>query len=342
MRFVFYVWTLLLAIFRALAYEWVLALVSLIRRLREIFRALWSRRKDGRAGKASESPCNQIDEPAYHRPDPMIYSQYDMMAQGLAVVWDNPDIILRKGGVAVSSSNLDPDTEYEIVARIWNKAPDAPIIGLPVLFFFLSFGNGVKGHPIGATAVNLGVKGGPGHPAFALMKWKTPSQLGHFCLMVLLAPADDLNFMNNLGQENLNVGIPHSPAEFSFQLRNEKQHEEIFRFEFDTYRLPELPLCDQQDRKPTRTAGGQDDVPRQPETRARTVPPLHDRRNYPIPPGWSVGTEPREPRLHSDAEMPVRIQIAAPPDFHGRQSFNVNVFDREGFVGGATLVVDAP
>lgn len=127
MRFVLYVWTLLLAIFKALTYEWVLALVSLIRRFCEICRALWSRRKDGRAGRASESPCNPIDEPAHHRPDPMIYSQYDMMAQGLAVVWDNPDISLRKGGVAVPSSNLDPDTEYEIVARIWNKAPDIPV-----------------------------------------------------------------------------------------------------------------------------------------------------------------------------------------------------------------------
>ncbi len=30
------------------------------------------------------------------------------------------------------------------------------MVGLPVLFSYLSFGNGVKGHPIGATAVNLG------------------------------------------------------------------------------------------------------------------------------------------------------------------------------------------
>ncbi len=339
MRFVSSVWALLLAIFRALSYEWIFALVSVMRRLTELMRARWKLREDGRAGKVSRSDCNPIDEPAYHRPDPMIYSQYDLMAQGFAVTWDNPDIVVRKGGAVIPSSNLEPGTEYEIVARIWNNATDAPIVGLPVQFFYLSFGNGIKGHPIGATAINLGVKGGLGHPAFASVKWTTPFARGHYCLMVLLTPADDLNFMNNLAQENLSVGTPRSPVDFTFQLRNEREREKGFRFEIDTYRLPELPPCDRQD-WPTRTAP--DAGPQHPETRAKVVPPQHDRRNHPVPSGWSVGIEPAEPRLAAGEEKPIRVRIGAPPDFHGRQPFNVNVFDDEGFVGGVTVSVEAP
>lgn len=272
----------------------------------------------------------------------MIYSQYDLMAQGFAVTWDNPDIVLRKGGVPVPSSNLVPGAEYEIVARIWNKALDAPVVGLPVLFFYLSFGNGVKGHPIGATAVKLGVKGGPDHPAFATMKWTTPPGPGHYCILVLLAPVDDLNFINNLGQENLSVGTPHSPAEFTFQLRNEKPRDQIFRFELDTYSLPELPPCGQAEPNPAFTRIGMANLPRLPETTARYVPPRHDRRNYPIPAGWSVEVDPSEPALAPGAEIPVRVRITAPAGFHGRLPFNVNVFDREGFTGGVTLAVEAP
>jgi hypothetical protein len=307
-------------VLKALVYQWVPLLLKLLRRLYEICFTRWARRKAGRGGRASPSACNPIDETAYHTPDPMIYSQYDLMSRGFAVVWDNPDIEVRKGGIVVPSSNLDPNTEYEIVARIWNKATDAPVVGLPVLFFFLSFGNGIKGHPIGATAVNLGVKGGPNHPAFAPMKWTTPLVAGHYCIMVLLAPASDQDFMNNLGQENLNVGIPHSPAEFTFQLRNEKPHEEIFRFEVDTYQLPAVPRCD--DGEPSvRPVDAVLARPRLPETRAGAVPLRHDRRNYPIPAGWSVDCQPRDPRVAAGAERPILIRITPPADFHGRQPF---------------------
>ena len=342
MSLISYLWTLALRIFRILAWEWFPALVSVVRRLGAVCRACWDRRNDGRAGKASKSPCNPIDEPAFHKPDPMIYSQYDLMAHGYAVTWDNPDIVVRKGGVVVPSSSLDPATEYEIVARIWNKAKDAPVVGLPVLFFYLSFGNGVKGHPIGATAVNLGVMGGPDHPAFAPMKWTTPPGPGHYCIMVLLAPVDDDNFMNNLGQKNLNVVSPHSPAEFLFQLRNEKQRDQIFRFEVDTYRLPPLPSCER-GKTPTRAASvNVVEGPRFPENRLKAVPPQHDRRNYPVPAGWSVSFDPAEPGLAPGAEVPVRVRITAPPAFHGRQPFNVNIFDREEFSGGVTVQVDVP
>ena len=52
------------------------------------------------------------------RPDPLIYSQPYLMAQGLAVTWDNPDIELFEDGVAVSSSALKPDHPYEVQVRV--------------------------------------------------------------------------------------------------------------------------------------------------------------------------------------------------------------------------------
>jgi hypothetical protein len=93
----------------------------------------------------------------------------------------------------------------------------------------------VTSNPIGATSVpRLGVKGGPDNPAFASMKWRTPAVPGHYYLQVFLAPVDDTNYNNNLGQENLNVGKAKSPADFTFQLRNQSPGDQVFRFEVDT------------------------------------------------------------------------------------------------------------
>ena len=57
MSFLSYLWHLLLAILKALAYEWIFALIGLVQRLCELARLWWSRRNDGRAGKASRFPA---------------------------------------------------------------------------------------------------------------------------------------------------------------------------------------------------------------------------------------------------------------------------------------------
>lgn len=63
-----------------------------------------------------------------------MYSQSLLAAQGLAVTWDNPDIVLRLSGADVPSSSLLPDTDCGVVARIWNNATDAPVVQMPVRF----------------------------------------------------------------------------------------------------------------------------------------------------------------------------------------------------------------
>lgn len=328
------------AMAKILDYKWIVALCQLWRKLCDIFKRWRSRQQlPGRARKASEAPCSPINETAFTHPDPLIYSQYDLMARGYAVTWDNPDIELRKGGVTVPSSHVDPDTEYQIVARIWNNSTDAVVVGLPVIFSYLSFGIGVKINLIGATSVpRLGVKGGPDHPAFASIKWKTPATPGHYCLLAFLAPTDDTNFNNNLGQENIGIGKLMSPAEFIFTLRNQSTRDQVFRFEADTYAIPPLAICG--------VRGF-----RNPEVRDRPqlvgaappdVPAVHDRRNYPVPPGWSVKIDPIEPHLPPEGETTIKVRITPPAGFTGRQPFNVNAFDRHGFVGGVTLYVEAP
>jgi len=105
----------------------------------------------------------------------MIYSQQYLMSKGLAVTWQNPDIRLERGGVPVDSSDLKPNTTYDVIARIWNNAIDAVVVNMPVDFSFLSFGIGTTKTFIAATAVDVAAKGMAGCPAFARVQWTTPS-----------------------------------------------------------------------------------------------------------------------------------------------------------------------
>jgi hypothetical protein len=276
-----------------------------------------------RLRRAATSRCVPINEPAFVHPDPLIYSQSYLMSLGLAVTWDNPDIQLYRHGAAVSSSLLEPDTDYEIVARIWNNSAEAPILGLPVTFSVLSFGIGMKNEPIGQTGVNLGVKGGPDHPAFARMKWRTPREGGHYCLQVLLEWLDDSNPANNLGQENTTVAKLHSPAQFKFPVRNETTERQVYRLEVDTYAIPELLPCSEPNRDW--------------DWEAR-----HRRGTHPIPRGWSIRMDPSELLLQPGEEQTITVDVDAPDGFRGRQSFNVNAFDDHNrLAGGVTLNVES-
>jgi hypothetical protein len=87
----------LILILRTLLFEWVVRLIELLRILGEwIELCLLKRRLPPRLRKTPPQSCSPISDPAYKRPDPMIYDQYYVMAQGFAVTWDNPDI-WRKG-----------------------------------------------------------------------------------------------------------------------------------------------------------------------------------------------------------------------------------------------------
>jgi hypothetical protein len=328
----------LLAVLRAVLYGWLLALIDLIRILwRELLDCLARMRLPGRLPKTSTSRCVKISDPAFKRPDPMIYDQYYLMSQGIAVTWDNPDIKIEQGGAPVLPHELRPDTLYDIVARIWNNSTEAPVVGLPVDFSYLSFGIGTQSHGIGQTKVNLGVKGGPGQPAFATMPWRTPHAPGHYCIQVLLSWIDDANPNNNLGQTNTNVVAAQSPAEFSVELRNSSRQRQEFRFEIDGYTIPAPMPCDQRQLPPAPPLGS-----RLTPGTVLAVPTQHDRGNVPRLQGWTVRFYPPNPVLAPGEQIAVKVVADPPMNFHGRQPLNIHAFFASTTAGGVTVYVDVP
>ena len=303
-----------------LLFRLIASLIAIIRRLCRDFR------KSDRERRRSHDRCVPINEPAYKRPDPLIYAQFYLMSLGLGVTWDNPDIQLYStSGVPVASHALKQDTEYDIVARIWNGSTEAPVVSLPVHFSYLSFGVQTISTPIASTFVDLGVKGGPGCPTFGKVRWRTPAMPGHYCIQVLLQWLDDLNPANNLGQENTDVGIVHSPANFTFTLRNPTHERLEYRFETDAYRIPPRDPC----------SDGRDADRQREAYLAR-----HHRHNYPLPAGWSVAFSPAAPVLPGGAEETIAVAVTAPAGFHGTQAVNVHAFNRYGLAGGVTLYVE--
>jgi hypothetical protein len=327
---------------RAIGFTWIGPLWRLCRVLKRRQRDE-ERERSERDRRRAPYPCVPINRPELLRPDPLIYSQSFLMQHGLAVTWDNPDIVLMKGGGVVPSSSLEPATEYEIVARIWNASPSCPVVSLPVHFSFLSFGVGTVSTPIGKTHVDLGVKGGPGCPAFASILWRTPSTPGHYCIQVRLTPADELNFDNNVGQENTEVGIAHSSAEFEFQLRNPTELEQTYRFTTDAYSIPELEPCAPPPDTPRRPRLLRLDVRKEGFRRRPTVDQAriarHAVASHPLPPGWSVELTPRTPNVLPQEEITIAVKVSPPDDFRGSLGVNVNAFTAARFAGGITLTV---
>jgi hypothetical protein len=296
--------------------------------LRRCFR---KRRLSERDRRRARSRCVPINEPAYARPDPMIYCQTYLMSLDLGVTWDNPDIQLYENGNAIPSSRLTPNTEYEIVARIWNNSRDAPVVGLPVQFSYLAFGVGTQHYPIADTPVTLGVRGGPNHPAFASVRWRTPPVAGHYCIQALVDWLDDANPNNNLGQENTTVAQLQSPAEVRFALRNTTHERLHYRFEADTYQPTDRPPC----AEVVHDLGTIENT-----SLGERVVAEHARERYPLPPEWKIDTEPPSPDLESGSEEEIRVVVTAPGSFRGRQPINLNAFHRYGLAGGVTIYVE--
>jgi hypothetical protein len=315
----------LLFLLRTLLFGWLVAIWRLVQRVLAACRRR-KKRGEGRDRKVSRARCVPIDREAFKRPDPLIYDQYYLLKLGLGVTWDNPDIQLYRNAVPVSSSLLEPDTDYTVVARIWNASLDGPVVQMPVHFSYLDFGMGTISVPIGTTKLSIGVKGSGSEPGYASMIWHTPAQQGHYCLQVRLDPADDANFANNLGQENTNVGHAHSPATFTFALRNDTRREHRYRFEVDAYRFPPREQCDPE--KDT------------PEERRRRVA-AHAAGQHPLPAGWSVEITPANPVLAAGQQIQETGVVAPPPGWTGSQPINVNAFAEDGVLaGGVTLIVE--
>ena len=288
---------------------------------------------------SSTSPdCQHVPPHLHVQPDPMIYSQSYLQSQGLAVTWENPDVTIELGGVPVDPGSLTPSTTYEVVARIWNLSTNAPAIGLPVRFSYLSFGIGTQDHPIGTTKVNLGARGAPGCPAFATQSWTTPATPGHYCLLIELLWSDDANPRNNIGQSNTQVKKLNSPnAAFDFETANLDRTRHVYRFAPDAYALSVRPSCEGR-AKATVAPPTAEEI----KTQADAARAEHNPAHFPIPAGWTVIIDPEELPLGPGESRSVTVDITAPDGFAGSKAFNVNAFDEhDRLVGGVTLTVES-
>jgi hypothetical protein len=269
---------------------------------------------------------------AFRAPDPLIYSQQWLLARGLAVTWQNPDIHLElptAPGVAVDPTSLTPDTVYRVFARTWNGSADAPVAKMPVAFSYLDFGIGGVSIPIGSDEVDLPVKGAVGTPAIATVDWHTPATPGHYCLQVRLIWPHDADPGNNLGQHNTDVKPLNSPrAAFAFPLRNDGPRRQALRLAADGYAIPRAEPCDERPK---------DDDLRAREERARR---RHDPRRHRAPEGWGIELAPERLVLAPGEQVDVRVNVSAPDGFRGRQAINVNAFDHAVLTGGVTLYAE--
>jgi len=311
-----------LFIVKTLLYGWLVALRLLSRFICDLLKQ-WCQRFQHGTGPTRRT-CAPINDPAFVRPDPLIYDQYYLSGLGLDVTWDNPDIQLYLNGAPVSSSQLQLVTTYEVLAQIWNNSTEAPAVNMLVAFSFREFGVGTVSVPIGTTRIDLGVKGGPNCPAFARTLWTTPTTPGHYCLQVLLQPVDDSNTQNNLGQENTDVGSAHSSAAFVFTLRNNTDRSHSYKFSIDAY-APGSPV-------PCNGSGNPEE-----DRRARLA--RHRRGSHPVPAGWQVRIDPEAPSLAPRQATPITVTATPPTGFSGNQTLNVNALHERGLAGGVTLTV---
>ena len=285
--------------------------------------------------------CLNLPPNVHVRADPAIYDQYYLMAQGLSVTWDNPDIqLLDMSGNPLPPGPLQANTDYRVIVRVWNNSFDGPAPGLPVSLSYLSFGIGTTSTPVNSATVDLGVEGSVHCPAFANFVWHTPPIPGHYCLQALLAWPDDANPNNNLGQKNTQVGQLHSPAVFQVTVHNDATVRRHFDFEVDMYRLPSQPPCEEHrlpQRKPGRFAEAQ--------ARWDYARRTHGYGRFPVSSDWKVSVNPAG--LDLDGGQTTTVQVSIEPaagTFAGQQAFNLHGFaapanGQRVLAGGVTLLV---
>jgi hypothetical protein len=317
------------------------ALPAYFLRIPAFLRGLWRAILRGFHRPPRDGCCLQLPPNTYVRPDPMIYDQYYLMSQGLAVTWDNPDIQLQDLlGNPVSGEGLTPNQDYRVVVQCWNNSYVAPAAGLLVKLSFLSFGIGITSTPIGATTTNLGVKASTHCPAYVDFVWRTPATPGHYCLQATLVWPDDANPNNNLGQKNTQVGALHSPAEFVVPVYNQASVPRQFEIEADMYALPELPSCSGQ-------TAAQDKQDRYTESQMRWKAALSQQAYgmFPVTSAWQVSVSPSQFELGPDESTNITVAIeAVPGPFLATQSFNIHGFASPSagprmLAGGVTLHV---
>ena len=76
--------------------------------------------------------CVYFPERVINRPDPCIYSQFLLMQLKQPVTWENPDVIISKGGAKQYTYDLTVDTQYDIAITVHNTSLEKEALGTKV------------------------------------------------------------------------------------------------------------------------------------------------------------------------------------------------------------------
>ena len=190
-------------------------------------------------------------EDLMRRPDPCIYSQSFLTAQGVPVTWNNPDIwVARKATPNViepDSYHLLEKTDYIVFVQTHNASVDLALgVRVRLVYRPWSFNSpdvtpvevDANGHEV-FRIVNIPPMGS----AITTFAWRTPSvgpDSSHFCLQAILSHPLDINPGNNLGQENTQVyDTDGKAARIVVPLHNPAKAAQRFTINATQYRIEE-------------------------------------------------------------------------------------------------------
>jgi hypothetical protein len=288
--------------------------------------------------------CLPIPAGVWIAPDAYLYSQSYLMSLGMAVIWDNPDVILTdSGGAVVGSHDLKPLTKYRVTATIHNRSAQGPAPGMPVVFTLLTFGaGGTTRQSIGTDTINLPVRAAPGEPALASVAWTTPSVPGHYCIQIEAVWPTDANPLDNIGQHNTVVRAVNKgelivlPVPVMHFLQGRTQ----LKARLDSYVLPQHPL-----RRRVREASSSRSI-KAGETDAAFLKRLVAANSpdlFPRPADWNAALSHTQLPLEEGAEAMVELKATVPAAAvsGSEQRFNVTVSEEYTgkAVGGVTVIL---
>lgn len=346
-----------------------------------LLRWLKTRLKEGgRDQDKEQKDCHTpFPEDLMRRPDPCIYSQEFLTAQGVPVTWNNPDIWVAKRAtpnvIEPDSYHLQENTDYIVFVQAHNASTDLAVgVRVRLVYRPWSF-NSPEVTPVEVDAngqevfriVNIPPMGA----ALTTFAWRTPSvgpESAHFCIQAILSHPLDINPSNNLGQENTQVldtdgqsarvVVPlHNPANVAQRFAidatlyriEEKENVEL-RLRYNRGRRPEAAVDRIARLVPTSTTHGGLVWPKQRTlVKAKYVgmESLRDRlrkQDVSLPPGFKVQIDDYDGgvRLAPRETRLMNITLEPPADAPVGQRYAINLLARDGggrLAGGVTILL---
>ena len=225
------------------------AIYQLLLRLLQLLIRLFQGKRDEDEGNQLDK-CFEIPPDVARRPDPCLYSQHYLASQGLAVTWDNPDIIITHLDGTPANLPLDPDRDYLVLGTIHNASFD-PALGVAVRCFVRPWGVDFQdrvptevdnyGQPA-TRIVHIGAWG----QATTVFKWRTPNvDKAHYCVTVECYHPADREPANNVGQENTDIlrkANAGSTVNIIVPFYNRHENVRTFRITVDSYEIKDEPI----------------------------------------------------------------------------------------------------